>query len=238
MAAETDGLLVHGNFVGEDGRLGEDAGGVQLGVGQHLGHPGLQLGAVLRHRLGGALLHQGHLVLDGLGPAEYVILQPLALSAAHLVKVGQGPVQHRADVFGHLLHVLLRLLCQQHVGEAGQQGHGDVPRQVIVRRQLLQGGIIAVGHRLVHRHLDLLRPGVVQGDEHVHLSPGNGILNAALHGLLREQIEAGQADVAVQIAVVHRAQLHRDGAAVYRLLCPAIAGHALDHIGHSPFMCV
>ena len=33
VAAQADGLLVHRHLVGKDSRLGEDAGGVDLGVG-------------------------------------------------------------------------------------------------------------------------------------------------------------------------------------------------------------
>ena len=232
MAAQTHRLLVHRHLVGEDGRLGENAGGVQLGVLQHFLHPGLQLGAVLGHGLGGALLHLAHQLLDAIGPGEYVGLQPRPLPGAHLVEVGKGTVQYSTDVLGPLLHVLLRLFRQQHVGEPGQEGHGDVLGQAVTPGQLFQGGVVAVGQGLVHRHLDLLSFCGVQGDEHVHLSPGNGVLYPAFDGLLREEVQPGHADVAVQIAVVDGAQLHGDGTAVEGILGPSITGHTFDHGGH------
>ena len=197
MAAETDSLLSHGDLVGEDGGLGEDAGGVDLGVGQDLVHPRLQLGPIVRHGLGGALLYQSHLLLDGVRPGEDVGLHPLPLPGPHLVEVGQGPVQDRVNVGGHGLGILLRLLGQQDLRKAGQQRHRDVPRQLIAPGQLGQGGIVAVGHRLVHLHLDLFPAAVVHGDEHVHLSPGNGPLHPGLHPVLRKEVQPGDADAAV-----------------------------------------
>ena len=66
-------LLVHRHLVGKDGRLGEDAGRVQLGVGQHLIHFSLQTSPVFLHGLGGSLLHQGDQAFNGVRPGQDVI---------------------------------------------------------------------------------------------------------------------------------------------------------------------
>ena len=232
MAAQTHGLLIHRHLIGKNGRLSEDTGGIQLGVGEHLVHPGLQLGAVLGHRLGRALLHLTHQFLDAGSTGEHVSLQPRSLPGTHLVEVVKSPVQNGTDVLSPLLHILLRLFRQQYVGEPGQQGHGDVLGQAVALGQLGKGGVIAVGQGLVHRHLDLFASGGIQGDEYVYLSPGNGVLHPAFDGLLRKEVEPGHADIAVQVAVIDRTQLHRDGAAVEGILCPAVAGHTFDHGGH------
>ena len=55
MAAQADGLLVHGHLVGEDGGLGEDAPLVDGGGGQHLPHFLLQPLPIGGHGLDGVL---------------------------------------------------------------------------------------------------------------------------------------------------------------------------------------
>mgnify|MGYP002508084382 CR=1 FL=1 len=70
--AQAHRLLVHRHLVGEDGRLGENPALIDGRALEHLIHPYQQLLPVLRHRLGGTLLHPGRQGLDGPQPAQDV----------------------------------------------------------------------------------------------------------------------------------------------------------------------
>ena len=233
MTAQAHGLLVHGHLIGEDGRLGEDAGLVDGRALEHLPHPGEQLLPVLRHRLGRAGLHQLGEGLDGVQPAADILGQLPALGLPHGAVGVQGLLQDLAQVGGHRLQVLLPLGDCQHVGQAGQirdiaelLNHA-VPAQL---PEMPQSVDIALGQGFVHRHHRLLRPQGGHGDKHIHLSPAYPLLHQALHRLLSEDVGPGQLHRAVQIAVVHAADLHCDVPPVQGHSGSPVAGHALNQM--------
>ena len=228
VAAQTDGLLIHRDLIREDGRLGEDAVLIDLGILEHLRHLGLQPGAVVCHDSRGTRLHLSGEGCDGGGAGADVLHQLLPLPGAHGVKVLQGQGQHLAQVGGHRFQILLVLLHQKHVGHPGEQGDRDVILQAIAVPQVAQGLIVAVGHRPVDRDIDVSALGGPDGDEHIHLAPGNALLYLCLDGILRKDIDTGQLDRTVQIAVIDGAQLYRDGTAAEDRLSPSVTGHTFN----------
>ena len=228
MAAQADGLLVHGHLVGEDSGLGEDAPLVDGGGGQHLPHFLLQPLPIGRHGLGRLPLHPAHGGLDGHQAARDVLRQAAALHGPHIVIGGQGLIQHLADVGGHGLQVLLGLGDGENVRQLGKGHGGHIPLQGEHALQLGQGLVIAPGQGLVHRHHGHVRSAGVDGDEHVHLAPGHSSPDPGLHGVLGKYVSTGHFHRAVQKAVVDRAHLHGDVPLVQGLSGPAVAGHAFD----------
>ena len=83
--AQAHGLLVHGDLVGVDGGLGQDARFVDRRALQDLLHARGQLLAVLAHRFGRALLDLAGERFDGREPAADVLGQLAAFRRAHLV---------------------------------------------------------------------------------------------------------------------------------------------------------
>ena len=164
-------LLVHGDLVGKDGCLRQDAGLVDGGGGQHLPHLALQSLPVGRHRLGRLCLHTGHGALDGIGPAGDILRQLHALHTPHPVIGRQRRIRHLTDVLRQHLQILLRLGDGEDVRAAGQLHRSDLSRQAEGLLQLQQRLIVAAGQRLVHLHHGHVRSGGVDGDEHVHLAP-------------------------------------------------------------------
>ena len=120
MRAQTHGLLVHGDLVGVDGGLGQDARFVDRRALQDLLHARGQLFAVLAYRFGRALLDLAGERFDGREAAADVLGQLLPLCRAHLVIGRERFVEHLADVRANGLQVLLRLRDGQHVRNAGE----------------------------------------------------------------------------------------------------------------------
>ena len=120
MRAQTHGLFIHGDLVGVDGGLGQDARFVDRRALQDLLHARGQLFAVLAYRFGRALLDLAGECFDGREPAADVLGQLLPLRRAHLVIGRERFVEHLADVRANGLQVLLRLRDGQHVWNAGE----------------------------------------------------------------------------------------------------------------------
>ena len=231
MAPQADGLLVHSHLIRVDGGLHQDPLLVDGGALQHLLHPGGELGAVLRHRLRRPHLHLSGVALNGVQPVGDVLRQLLPLYGPHVIVRGQRLVQDRAEVGADSLQVLIRLRDGEDVREPGQRlRRGPIVRCAADVRQLPQGGGILGRQLPVHRNLDHIRGSGVHGDEHVHLSPGHRLLDVLFHCVLRKGIHPGHLHGAVQIPVVDGADLHRDVPLVQLLSCPAVAGHALNHV--------
>ena len=120
MRAQAHGLFVHGNLVGVDGGLGQNARLVDRRALQDLLHARGQLLAVLAYRFGRALLDLAGEGLDCRKPAADVLGQLFPLRRAHLVIGRERFVEHLADVRADGLQVLLRLGDGQHVRDAGE----------------------------------------------------------------------------------------------------------------------
>ena len=231
MAAQADGLLVHGHLVGKDGGLGEDAAFVNGRIRQDLLELCLQTRPVVRHRLGAARLHLGNQRQDGLPPAAQVLGQSCPLGRAHGIEGSQRLFRNAQEVRKQLRLIHLGLVQQEYIRQAREHGNGDLSRHAVVRLQLLQRRQIPFHHGLIQAHGGILGPLAAHGDEHIYLAPGNGGLYSLLHGILAEGQPSGQLHRAVQIPIVDTAHLHGEFPAVYRFYGTAIAGHAFNH-GH------
>ena len=198
---------------------------------QHLLHPGGELGPVFRHGLGGPFLHLAGIGLDGGEAVADVLRQLGALHGPHGIISGQGFFQYGAQIGADTLQILVRLGDGEHVREAGQRlrPHLEVFTAADLR-QLPQGGDISGGQFPVDGDFRHIGGGGVHGDEHIHLAPGNGLLDTALDGVLGEGVHSGHLHRAVQIPVIDGADLHRDVPLVQHLAGPAIAGHTFDHV--------
>ena len=96
VAVQTHQFLVHRYLVSVNGRLGQDAGLVQLGVLEHLGHLAPQPCAIVGHNAGRPVGHLFCEPLDGRGPVQHIPAQPLPFPLPHGVEVRQSQLQHRA----------------------------------------------------------------------------------------------------------------------------------------------
>ena len=197
MAAQADGLLIYGDLVGKDGRLREDAALVQLLALQDFLHPGGELLAILRHGLWGTGLHLLHQLGDPLRLAAKISAEFLPLPLPHGIEPLQGLGQDSTDILGDKLRVRLLLLHQQHVGETGEQGDGQIVPQAVNLPQLLQGRVVAVGHRPVQLDVHLIGGGAVDAHKDIHLPPAHALLDLGLDPLLGKDIEPGDLDGAV-----------------------------------------
>ena len=228
MAAQADGFLVHGNLVGKNGSLRQNPAFVDGSIGQHLFHFVLQPGAVVNDRLAASGLHLGDQAQDGRPTAPQIRLQRLPFRGAHIVEALQSLIDHAEHIRQQLLLVHLGLVHGEHVGHTGQHGHADVVPDAVGLRHLLHGGEIPLHHSLVQGDLHVGSALGTDGQEHVHLAPGNGVFYRLLHRILAKGQAAGQLDGAVQITVVDGAQLHRKFPAVHGFHGAAIAGHTLN----------
>jgi hypothetical protein len=143
-------------------------------------------------------------------------------------------VQDLPDIGGDDLRVPLVFFHQEHVGHPGEQGDGDIVPEAVGRPHLDEGVVVAVGHGAVELHVHLVGGGAVDGDEDVQLPPAHLLLDQGLDAVLGKDVDSGDLDGTVQIAVVHRPDLYGDAAVVEDLLPPAVAGHASDQSKHAP----
>ena len=213
MRAQADRFLVHGDLVGIDGSLGQDARFVDGRALQDLLHARGQLFAVLAHRFGRALLDHARERFDGRESAADVLGQLLPLRRAHLVIGRERLVEHLADVRADGSKVFLRLCDAQHVGDAGEVRHVGLLFQIISAVKLVelpQRVKIAARKPLVDRNDLLVRAGRIDADEHIDFSAGNCLLHTALDGVLGKNVGARQLYRAVEVAVVHAAYLNGD----------------------------
>ena len=235
MAPQADGLLVHGHLIGVDGSLLQDPLRIDGGALKHFLHPGRQLGAVLRHSLRGTLLHLRRIVLN-IGQAVADVLRQLpALHGPHGVVSFQRLLCHGAQVRRHRFQILVLLRHRQDVREPGKLLRRHLGLRAADLRQLCQCSGILGRQFPVHRDLGHICGGGIHRDEHIHLAPGDGLLDALLHGILRKAVHPGHLHSAVQIPVVDGADLHGDIPLVPHLSRPTVAGHAFDHADSSYF---
>ena len=234
MAAQADGLLVHRGLVRVDRRLGQDAGLVDAGVRQHLLHAREQLFAVLPDALGRTRFHLAHHALDRGAAAADIVRELFALAQTHLVKAVAGLLEHRGHVADHLVRVLLDALRAQHVRHLGQHRDSHIVPQAVGLAQVVQRVQIALCQRMVDRDGNIAALLGLHADEDLHLAARDARRRGLFDRIIQKTILARRLDRAVQIAVVDRAQLDRDRAAVQLFLGAAVTGHTL-HVVRSPF---
>ena len=233
MASQADGLLVHRHLVGENGRLRQDPAFIDGRVRQNFLQLVFQAGAVIDDRLAASGLHLGNQLQNGLTTAAQVVFQSLALGSAHSVVLGKSLIDHAHQVRLESLLVHLRLFHGEHIRHPGKDADADIVPNAVGIHHLAHGGQIPLHHRGVQSDLYVLGTLGAQGDEHIHLAPGNGGLHRLLYRVLREGQDSRQLHRAVQVSVIDGAQLHGVLPAVDGFHCPAVAGHALNH-GYLP----
>ena len=235
MAAKPDGLFVHGDLIREDGSLGKDPGFVNGRGGQDLLELFLQPGPIVGHRLGAALFDFLHQPQNGLAPAPKVLLQGLPFRAAHGIKVLQGLLGYHQQILLQLLLIHLGLIQAEYIGQPRKRCGRNIVWQAVAFAHLLHGGQISLYHGGVEGNGDIRGSLRAQGDEHVHLAPGDPGLYRLLHRILPEGHRPGELHGTIQIPVVHAADLYGEFSAVDGLHSPAVAGHAFHH-GHYPLL--
>ena len=229
MAAQPHGLLVHGHPVGENSGLGQDAGFIDAGGAQHLGHSALQSGTVLRHGFGALLLHGADQAFYGAQLCQHIVPQLLALPETHGVKILQGLLRNGGyagrDGFG----IQVLFLNGQYIGEAADAHGSHVIGQAVFLGNVLNGINVALQQRLIHLDSHIPGSGRIHRDKHVHLAPADMPLHGSLNRILSKKEAAGQTDRSIQITVIHTLQFHADLQPFHGALGPAVAGHAFDH---------
>ena len=213
MGAQTHRFLVHGDLVGVDGSLGQDAGFVDGRALQDLLHARGQLLAVLAHGFGRALLDLASERLDGREPAADVLGELAAFRCAHLVISCERLVKHLADVRAEGFKILLGFRHGQHVRNAGKVRHVAFGVQVLAaveRAEFIKRCKVAARKPFVDHDDLFIRAGRIDADEHIDLAAGNGLLHTALDGVLSENVGARQLHRAVKVAVVYAAYLNGD----------------------------
>ena len=235
MAAQPHRFLIHRQAVGNDAGFGEDAVFIRDGAVQKLGKAGGEPGTVFRQRLRRALLHKGEMLLHDGEPGKDVRPQALALGFPHGDKPGKGILQHRKDIGGQLLLVLLIPADGKDIRQAGDHRKGEVIREGIFLAQGTQGGKILPGKGVIHRNGGVAAFDGLQGEGDLHLAAGDGALQRTLQAVLQKGAAAGRPAGKFKVAVVDGTDLDGDAAPVQELLIPAVAGHAAYHGKNIPF---
>ena len=236
MAAQADRFFVHGDLVGVDGGLLQNAALVDIRRAEYLLHFFGQPGAVLRKRHGAARLDLFHKRQNGLRAAAKVGLHGRALLFAHGVEFGKRLLDDGQDILRQLLLVLLLLLDHKDVRHTGQGSDGNVVSDAVIGGDGLERGQIPFQNGLIECNLDAHILGDINGDEHIQLAAVHVRLDERLDCILRKAIDARELDVQIQIAVVDCPQLDGDLTSVDDFFRAAIAGHTSNHVVSSIFL--
>ena len=235
MAAQADGLLIHGDLVGVDGGLLQDAAFVDIRLAEDLLHLLRQPRAVLCERDGASGLDLFDEGQNGLRAAAEVCLHGRALFFAHGVELRQRLFDDGQDIVRQLLLVLLLLLHDEDVGHAGQGGDGNIIAHAVIGGDGLECGEIPFEHGLIERDLQAGVGRHVNGNEQIQLAAVHVCLDEGLDRVLGKAVDARELDVQIQIAVVDRPHLDGDLPAVDGFFRAAVAGHTSDHVAFLPF---
>ena len=229
MAAQAHRLFIYRRLIGEDGGLGEDAALVHSGGLEHLLHTAQQLFTIGGNSLRRTLLHLAYHLLDGADTGGNILRQFLTFHGTHGVIGGQRCFRHGNQVGSHALQVLFRLGNGKYIRETGQGRGAHIAFQIEALLQMAQGFIIIARQRVIDGDYHFLCAVTLDGDEHIHLTAGDGLLHATLDSILGEDIGAGHLHGAVQITVIDRTNLNSDVSSVQCLLCSTVTGHTFDH---------
>ena len=150
MAAQTNGLLVHGGLVAEDGSLGQDTGIVDVPVLQNDLELFVQAVGVSLHPARAQGLHLTHALFKEAQAAFDVGLHLGTLRRAHLHELFQCLCGDGGDVLPQLFLVHIRVAGGEDVREAGDQAGGGVVLDAQLLGQIPQGLLVAAGQLLVH----------------------------------------------------------------------------------------
>ena len=234
MAAQPDGLLVHGGLVAKDGGLGQDAGVVDVPVLQN----GLELlvkaVGVGLHPACAQGLHLPHALLEEAKAALHIGLHLCALGGTHGDEIVQCLCRHGGDVRPELLLVHVGVAGGQHVREAGQARGRDVVFDAQLFRNTAQGLLIAAGQLHVHGDDGVGSLHVLDGHTQLDLAAGDPLVELLFQAAVHVVAAAGNAGRILEIPGVDAAQLDRDLAAIAHSSPPAKTGHAQDHMRYVP----
>ena len=232
MAAQTDGLLVHGGLVAEDGGFRQDAGVVDAAVledGLELLVEAVGVGFDAACAQG---LHPAHPLLEEAQAALHVGLHLGTLGGAHGDEVVQRLSRHGGDVGPELFLIHVGVAGGQHVREAGQRRDGDVVLDAELLRKVPQGLLVAAGQLHVDGHFCVGGLHVLDGHAQLDLAAGDPLVELLFQAAVHVAAAAGDAGRILEIPGVDAAQLDRDLAAIQYSSPPAKTGHAQDHILH------
>ena len=232
VAAQTDGLLVHGGLVAEDGGFRQDAGVVDAAVledGLELLVEAAGVGFDAACAQG---LHPAHPLLEEAQAALHVGLHLGTLGGAHGDEVVQRLSRHGGDVGPELFLVHVGVAGGQHVREAGQRRDGDVVLDAELLRKVPQGLLVAAGQLHVDGHFCVGGLHVLDGHAQLDLAAGDPLVELLFQAAVHVAAAAGDAGRILEIPGVDAAQLDRDLAAIQYSSPPAKTGHAQDHILH------
>ena len=169
------------------------------------------------------------MLFHGEQPGKDIGLKALALGFPHGHKLLQRLLQHRENIGGQLLLILLTAAQGKDIRQAADGGKGEIIRQGVFLPQGPQGGDILPGQRMIHGDGGIAALHRLQGEGNFHLAAGNGALQGALEAILQKGAAARGPAGKLEVAVIDRTDLDGDAAAVQKLLIPSVAGHTAYH---------
>ena len=246
MAAQADGLLIHGGLVAKDGGLGQDTGIIDVPVLQNDLELFVQAVGVVLHPTGAQGLHPAHAFFQKAQAVLHVSLHLGTLSGAHLHKAVQCLGGDSGDILPKLLLIHIGVAGGQHIGKTGDHPGGHIVLDLQRLRQVPQGLPVALGQLLIHSHHGIGGIHGLHRQAQFYLAAGHPLVQLLFQAAVQIAAGAGHPGRILKVPGIDAAQLHRDLTAIAHSSSPAKTGHAQNHAfflvfqrvfcGHSSYM--
>ena len=156
----------------------------------------------------------------------------LTFPQAHVVQLGDGAGKGVSTQGGHSFLVHGGLGQGRHALQLQQPGDSQIIRRTGHLADRLGSRHIGRRQRRIGFNHAACALGLPDGQVHIHMAANEGLQPLA-HAVLQEQKIPGQPHRHVQIAVIHRPQLHRNLPSIALQLTLAVTRHA-SHGGTPP----
>ena len=226
MAAQTDGLLIHGGLIAKDSGFCQHTGVINVAILQDDLEFLVQAVSVVLYPACAQSFHLADALFQKHKTAFHVCLHLGALGGAHLHKAIQCLSCHGGNILPQLLFVHISVAGGQHIREAGQHTRRDIVLDAQLLGDIPHGLLVTAGQFHVDGDHGIRCVHVLHGHAKLYLAAGDPLVELLFQAAVQRTAGARDAGGILEIAGVHAAQFHSDLAAIEHGSPSAETGHA------------